>query len=687
MNLEISKYLHQYLKVNFSTYCEHLNKKDFMSFVNAIASNPLLNKISVDEVKNGYTDKTINQLVEKYAQLKFPELWKEKVYNYLDNYIQGKFPMYHKFISKEEFNSFIDSITLDPIMREYGLFALLEGQINKTVDKLVEDYAQLKLTNVWANFGNLSNYIKNVITQTYGNDMLVINDKTLDDIVKKIADGFIRDNGDYSYYMNGAYDRIFLTSFDAHCDKIKKDCSDLIKDIIEKSQLKVMYGKSTYDDIVEKVMNDILNDYDIDEIIFGKYDVEVLEKFKFYCDELRRKVSSYIKKTVNDIDFLSGIPVDIVVSDITKKVETGELNVNQLFNGGYDQFIESYSNEKRVARPSKNNDRMQERINPVEYIRNYIIENLDVDRSISNEDFDKCSIYIYRCMSIPTKNRDRGLTPEEIVSPMYASEIVRYYNRYMMKKNSTERGNVPKRIKPKKRKRFFQKSVSALLLTATLLGVFGTGAVLLDKGVEKYKESVHAIAVEIKTPVALDEFDDYGYTYIFSKVNDAVKPTALNILKFHSKVQAGEYNDLNYDYLGFYRAYENVREDRLYIMDAMLNIVKDEVSKNESGSEFQKNVSSASCYLEFAMDRLEDMGCKEINNQKYHNVLFEYLKIKNEHPNDEVLQYMNDIDRKYVKNIMEKYQEYSEKMLKEFGEIIQEEKDGAKVSLLSGRRI
>ena len=152
-------------------------------------------------------------------------------------------------------------------------------------------------------------------------------------------------------------------------------------------------------------------------------------------------------------------------------------------------------------------------------------------------------------------------------------------------------------------------------------------------------------------------------------------------------MQDGGYNNLNYDYLGFYRAYENVRDDRLYIMDTMLNIARNEIVKKESGTEFQKNISSASCYLEFAIDRLEDMGCEEIKDQKYHNALFEYLKVKNEHPGDEVLQHMKNSDRRVIEDIMQKYQDYSSELLKEFGEIRQEQKDTMKVSMLSGRGI
>lgn len=507
MNLEISKYLHQYLKVNFSTYCEHLNKKDFMSFVNAIASTSVLNKFKIDDIKNGLADKTINQLVEKYAQLRFPELWKEKVYNYLNNYIQEKFPMYHKFISKEEFDSFIDSITHDPVMKEYGLFALLEGQINETVDKLVEDYAQLKLTNVWANFGNLCNYIKNVIVQSYVNDIIVINDKSLDDIVKKIADGFVRDNGDYSYYMNGAYDKIFLNGFDVCYDKIKKDCNDSIRNIIEKSKIKIMYDKITYDSILELVMNDILAIYNIDDIVYEKCNVEILEKFTFYSGELKKKVSSYVRNVVNNIDILFGIPVDTIVFDITKMVvETGELNVNRLFNGKYDQLIEEYSNQKRVVRSSEivTNDEsnvIQEKIDPVDYICEYIIQNLDVNRNLSHEDFINCSTYIYKMLSSPNKNRNRGLTSEEIMSPLYGSEIDKYYNRYMMKKESMVKDNVPKSVKPKKKRRFLQRSISTLLLTASLLGVFGTGVVLLDKAVDKYQSLSKTMITEFSDAV------------------------------------------------------------------------------------------------------------------------------------------------------------------------------------------
>ena len=462
------------------------------------------------------------------------------------------------------------------------------------------------------------------------------------------------------------------------------------KFVIDSGLSKQSNGITNY--IVKKIVVKLIPYYNLSKLNKGYFDNQIKVSFIEYRKNLFEEIYKIIYGKLVNTDIMGpGLKNDQIAKDLTiYLIEQGSYDLlDDLKNNKYDQLINSYVSKivRGVESKKKEISKMEiKSVDPVYYISNYIIENLDVNRVLSYDEINECANYINHRLSVPTKNRDRGLTPEEIISPLNGSEILKYYNRYMMKRESMVKDNVPKRVKPKKKRRFLQRGIATLLLIGALAGVFGTGAVILDKGLEKYKESVSSFAVEFSSPIALGEFDDYGYTYIFHKGNDAVKPTALNALDFHSKVQDGGYNNSNYDYLGFYRAYENVRDDRLYIMDTMLSIVKDEVIKKESGTEFQKNISSASCYLEFAMDRLEDMGYEDIKDQKYHNALFSYLMAKSEHPGKEPLQYMNNSDRKIVESIMEKYQSYSDKLLKEFGEIIQEEKSGLiSLSVLSGR--
>ena len=69
MNLKVYNYLQQYIQKKYPLYCEAITNKDFMSFVNAIASSPLFNKYSVDVIKSGSKNDVVDRLVDQYARI------------------------------------------------------------------------------------------------------------------------------------------------------------------------------------------------------------------------------------------------------------------------------------------------------------------------------------------------------------------------------------------------------------------------------------------------------------------------------------------------------------------------------------------------------------------------------------------------------------------------------------------
>ena len=92
-----------------------------------------------------------------------------EVFEYLKKYICSKYPMYYVKNNEKLFVSFIHKIAKDFLFTERLANicdeeqisvsdALNDGKLDKTIDSLVDQYAQIEMTYVWANFGTLFNY-------------------------------------------------------------------------------------------------------------------------------------------------------------------------------------------------------------------------------------------------------------------------------------------------------------------------------------------------------------------------------------------------------------------------------------------------------------------------------------------------------------------------------------------------
>ena len=147
-----------------------------------------------------------------------------------------------------------------------------------------------------------------------------------------------------------------------------------------------------------------------------------------------------------EIAFMPGFNNNEICSHLARQLmEIGEFTIlDDLHGKKYDNYIfrniKTYLIEieqrNKEERNRGNNGNLE--INTVEYIYNLLFQRIDVEHNLSDEHIVECAEYINKRLSVPSKSRDRGLTPEEIVSHHYDSEIVRYYNRYLMKMNSTK---------------------------------------------------------------------------------------------------------------------------------------------------------------------------------------------------------------------------------------------------------
>ena len=222
---------------------------------------------------------------------------------------------------------------------------------------------------------------------------------------------------------------------------------------------------------------------------------------------------------------------------------------------------------------------------------------------------------------------NRGYTDNQIVSSDMKNMVVSFIDDFFINRearieaarNSVKNNSSPSKIKAKRNKRMMNKSIATVLLFASLIGLAGNGV---------YQMTTELRDIKAKQNVTM--IDDHYYSNINTIYAESFEPTADNIISTFDEY--GKFDNENFQYLGFYQAYRSVKQDRLYIMDNMLSEIRRDVRNDNS----HRNLSSAiiynGCYLDFMYDRLYEMGFEEITNDKYQDLLNDYVELKNKHP-------------------------------------------------------
>ena len=103
--------------------------------------------------------------------------------------------------------------------------------------------------------------------------------------------------------MNRSYDQIFLINFDAFFDEIKRECMDCIRNVTKKSIVKLT-DESVNEYLLEQVMSKSLVKYNVDDIVSGKYDEEIIRIYEECFNEIERELVSFIRSFLfRNVDF------------------------------------------------------------------------------------------------------------------------------------------------------------------------------------------------------------------------------------------------------------------------------------------------------------------------------------------------------------------------------------------------
>lgn len=581
---------------------------------------------------------------------------------YLTDYIKENYPMYYKESEQVLFMSFVNKIASDFSFKERignrPIKSVLEsGELNNIIDDLVEKYAKVLYGDHSEKFGTFCNYIRAVIYKKSDNPKLV-NDKLVDNISEDIALYIIRSNDlGYDYYMSGFYDDILYSHYLARFENINVDGYNHIKNVIDSSPVKVNIDKETYDNILNGIFKELVTKYQLDNIISGELDDEIVKKFKVSIKHLRLAVKNYIRSFVEGIIPLGGIPVDVVVCDMTDLVmKKGSLSATELLSGGLDNDIEEYANKKRIENdPTKARLHVRKRIS---HMKSCGMTESELDEKA--EEMLGILHKNHNCLYIDIENGKH----DDLIDKIAIFEAIKY--------SSVKNEKSPNNVKHDTKKRKLSKTrlVIIILAIVAMIGtgslVYKAGSVIGDRISGWYYDVKNADAVK-----AVDDLDDFNYTYIHTRFTDVYEPTAKNVLNFYTKLIDAGYDEKGYDYLGFYRAYMHISDNRLEIMDHMLDFVQSEASKNsDKYGEFYNEIQYNTCYLSFACDRLYDMGYTEIREDKYKNAVLAYENAMWAYPGEEPIKKLSDKDREVVEEIMQKYREYSKKYEAQLGNML-----------------
>jgi len=595
----------------------------------------------------------------------------QNAFMYVRGYILKNYPMYSDKILSVR-NDFLPFL-VDSIHKEYGLKSLNQGMADEKIDQLISDYIRDNFDDeMWNSFNNLCEYVKSILTDKYNSWIDMISDELLNFIVKDVVLSVIdADDFEYSKYMDGSYNQKFLVAFEQQSDKFYDTCCNHIKRVLIDNDVDRNYSDSTYNYLLHLMMLEMLKVDDIKNFKSGIHDNLIISKYMKTLKKAKNDVRRYVRDVIYEKEFLLGTSVD----DVFKYIEyaiftTGKFNIEDLLNGELDNYIVDYVNSKK-----KSID-----INDIKiYIFRIIQSSNGFD--LSNQELLQIADNILNILY------SNNCSLRDIQIGRHDSDIKKILDRIMMKRFSIENDNSPKKVKHKTKKKKMPFSLKNLIITAVCVSVLVPGAYFVKDVVD----SARYIAADY----SLSKFDDYPYTWIYSPDNDMVFPTAVNALDFYNKVKESGIDDNDvYCYLGFHTAYSyaSVGQDILYVMDEILDNAQSSCMNNEEYSDVYGKIKNYSCFLEFAMDRLYDMGYESIRDDKYVEALNAYKDAQRKSIDETPMDIISDDHYKIVEDIMDKYGKYCRKATVEFSNLlpeIEEEKtvEKSSLSVQSGRKI
>ena len=500
-------------------------------------------------------------------------------------------------------------------------------------------------------------YVRKYFRLYYGTYYNILSKNEVDSLCLAISKSLKDKYNDFKLVKNDIGDKFISSVINSY---VNKEHSELRTNYINmrsyvnnyiKNTHFINYSVYTLDMIVEGICGMLIHRYNYNKMNLGGFDDEILASYDFIlsdiCDEIRKYVSSYISNNIVLLTDINNVEVENIIVKLV--LNSSYINSFNLLMGRCDKRINDVAIKNREDNKSK---RLAEIPNTIEYIKN-VAEIYTDDKELVNRIVSKVDMDL----------RDEGFNPNDIVSGKYDMKIRKMFNDYYHKSrhlfvyNSIEQEDVPNKIEVVSGKRNINKIVAELLIASTLLGVISYGGYKVGKDIRNDKSMDN-----------LRSFDSHNYSGINSIYVNTFSDTAKNIIETFDSYS--KFNDNNFTYLGFYRAFNGVSSQKLYVMDNMMDEMKNEIYMKDEHSNLMNILRSNGCYLDFIYDRLYDMGYTEIRDMKYNDLLSSYMRVKKEHRYKDPVEYLSSSQQRLLDKVLSKYDELSKQHLIEFGVLL-----------------
>lgn len=566
-------------------------------------------------------------------------LMDNKAFVYMIDLLKKKYSLYYERLSKDILKSHI----FTTIYKEYGTDRICNGEADGYFIELINSYIEENYVNNFDDTAELKNYIRMVVTQKPS----VLSYKKQNKILEYVIDNIALELTEKT--VGVSLDEKIIKIFNKYIDTLNENIDFYIDEFFTHSIFIKVSNEQNYYYLKNNLIKKIAYEKNLDEVLNGKCDTFILNCYKELVEATKNKVKKHIHRYIGSLDFPFNISETMIIADINKKIfETGEFTLDDLFEGKLNSYIVVQG--KRFKEDKKRMDAI-----------NFIY---DVISRHSNGAYNKDELIQFSIDILNVLNEKYNRSYFDICYGNNYKLILGVYNRMVMKKNSVVDTKKPTKIKHKIEKKKINKMILWLVSIMLVASLTVSGVISYNNTIDHHEKISN-----------VTEFDGYNYSYIYSVDNDRVSPTAGNAYDFYKKVVDAGFEGELYGYLGFYKAYLYVCQDRLYIMDRMLMNAKVEAKYSEDGEvseRFYEQLAGNSCFLEFAINQLLNMGCKDAAKFEYLDALNEYKRAMELRgtPMDNI----SEKSQEDIKELMEMYREYSDDLLYNFGKALEQKK-------------
>ena len=571
-----------------------------------------------------------------------------KIFNYIKQYIEKRYPQYINILMKGKLLSSV----LKEVSDKFSLEAILNHEADKLIDIHVQEILVDQLGDAYFDY--------DVLHDNVWKSMLSKEKKSwyAESVQADILDSFIResiieicgnDSVNYKQYISDDKIQMISNKTRKKCDRVYDECFNYVANILNRNKVKEGCNLNTYDYLLENTVSLLVKKYNILGIINGDYDEEILLAYNFALEEMKNEVSQYVEDVLNSMDLPMGMNHNLIKSQIIHSIfEVGNMSVADLFDGRVDNYIMSYANRMK-------------NLDAILAAKKYVLEKINNMNSIeiSSDELNKMAEEI--CWVLRDEYK---FFPASVCAGKCDDLIAKLFQRKMMVYSSVEVDNKPRRIKRKARKKQMPLQLKTLFIIGILMmSLFG--GKMIYTGISDKIQYDQAVLL-------MEDYSDYKYPPIYSKDNNNVVPTAISALDFYNKVKDSGYDNGVFCYLGFYFAYDSVKQDKLYVMDEIYRRAILEACYNDKYAGIKDEIKEDRCYLDFVVRRLYEMGYVGIKQDKYMEVIYVYKQAKR-FPDKKPMDLMTMEQREVIEEIMETYREYCKKYVMQFHELLPKE--------------